>query len=262
MSRSEQLAKARAALAQEGKSPRELGDDARLKVLNWIYQWGYSTSTCIQAMLGRTSGGYSQKLVRQGWLVATKTESGSPEYYFTLSERGLQEAERYASILLPYPELDPYKVNQQHVRHYLIAQMATINALGSGVVMDHETERMCCQQGDKPGEKRPDVVWKMSSGLRIACEIELSAKWNRHLDQFVLGVARALQSNDNQPSRFDRFAVICDSPAILDRYRAAMMPNSPLNIWSKNQRNHWAIDKTITVPAWLIGRVDFQLIGR
>lgn len=257
-----QLAAARAVLADSGKSPRQLGIEARLKVLIWLYRWGYASADGIQSMLGRTVGGYAQKLVRQGWLVATKTESGSPEYCFTLSVRGLEEAERYTPILLKYPEIDPYRVNQQQIRHYLIAQSATVNALNSGAVVEYETERMYSHSGDRPGEKRPDVVWTMASGLRIACEIELSAKWERHLDQFILGIARALQSQNGQTAKFDRFAVITDSPAILRRYRDAMRPDAPLNIWSKNQRNHWAVDKSIKVPAWLIERVDFQLLGR
>lgn len=257
-----QLAAARLALAASGKSPRQIGEESRLQVIHWLYRWGYSSAACIQAMLGRTAGGYAQKLARQGWLVATKTESGSPVCYFTLSERGLQEAERHAHILLPYPEIDPYRVNQQQIHHYLTAQAATINALRNGVIEDYETERMYSQEGDKAGEKRPDFVWKMTSGLRIAGEIELSAKWARHLDEFVLGIARALHFQSGQQARFNRFAIISDSRAILERYSTAMQPNAPLKLWTKNQRNHWMIDKTIAVPAWLIEKVDFQLIER
>lgn len=257
-----QLAEARAMLSASGKSPRKIGEESRLKVIQWLYRWGYSSTSCIQELLGRTAGGYAQKLTRQGWLVATKTESGIPAHYFTLSERGLQEAERHADSLLLYPEIDKYRVNQQQIRHYLIAQMVTINALCNGAIVDYETERMYSQQGDKPGEKRPDFVWEAASAHRIAGEIELSAKWAKHLDEFVLGIVRALHHQNVQPAKFNRFVIISDSPAIIERYRKVMTPGEKLNIWKKNQRSHWVVDKTTTVPAWLIDKVDFQLIDR
>ncbi len=58
-----------------------------------------------------------------------------------------------------------------------------------------------------------------------------------------------------------RFAIVTDSPAIARRYEAAMQPGVDLPIWKKNQRAHWEVEKVIPVPAWLIERVDFQLIG-
>jgi hypothetical protein len=257
-----QLAEARAALAASGKSPRRIGEESRLKVIQWLYRWGYSSSSCIQELLERTAGGYAQKLARQGWIVATKTESGIPASYFTLSERGQQEAERHTDILLQYQEIDPYRVNQQQIRHYLIAQIATINALRNLIVVSYETERMYSKQGDKPGKKRPDFVWKAASGHLIAGEIELSAKWARRLDEFVLAIANALQTTNEKPAQYSRFVIVSDSPAIIERYREAMSPGAKLDIWKKNQRSHWVIDKTIIVPAWLINKVDFQLIER
>lgn len=257
-----QLAAARAVLAASGKSPRQIGEESKLKVIEWLYRWGYTSSTIIQLLLGRTSAGYAQKLERQGWLVATKTASGIPATFFTLTEQGLQEAERHAEALYRYPEIDPYKINQQLIRHDLLAQSSTVNALNAGAISSYETERMFAQEGDKSGVKRPDVVWLTKSGHRVAVEIELSAKWTRDLDEFVLGIARALQSASDKPSKYSRFAIISDSKAIVDRYRKAMQPGTPLSLWQKNQRNHWVIDKAIKVPDWLIGKVDFQLIGK
>src|SRR5450759_4899907 len=57
-----QLAAARAALAASGKSPRRLGEESRLKVIEWIYRWGYTSATIVQLLIGRTSAGYAQKL--------------------------------------------------------------------------------------------------------------------------------------------------------------------------------------------------------
>ena len=256
-----QLTAARAVLAAKGKSPREIGLESRIKVLSLIYRWGYTSSTLVQLFLNRTSGGYAQKLVKQGWITSTKTESGTPAAYFTLTERGLQEAERHTKALYRYTEIDPFKVNQKQIRHYLLAQNATLNGLHASTISFYETERMLPQTGDQSGIKRPDVVWHTLAGLKVGVEIELSAKWARNLDEFVLGIARALHATESQSSKFDRFVIISDSPAIISRYQTAMQPNADLSIWEKNSRNHWVIEKTIKVPAWLINKVDFHLLG-
>jgi len=173
---------------------------------------------------------------------------------------GLQEAERFAPELYRYPESDPYKVNQKLLRHNLLAQKITVEAIRTGLVSSFETERMFAQDGDKSGVKRPDVVLVTTNNLRIGIEVELSAKWSRDLDDFVLGILRALDTSTHK-SHYSRFTVASDSPAIIDRYKKAMVPGARLNIWVKNQRNHWVVDKTISVPDWLIQKVDFKLIG-
>ncbi len=255
-----QLAAARAVLSATGKSPRQIGEESRLAVIQWVYHWGYSSATSIQELLERTAAGYAQKLARQGWLQAVNTESGTPKCYFTLSELGLQEAERHAERLLRYPEIDPYRVNQKLIRHDLIAQYATINALNAGLAVDYLTDRMFNQSGNKAGEKIPDVVWVTVSGLHIGVEVELSAKWDRDLDQFVIGVIRALMPQNDKPAKYDRFAIITDSPAIKKRYSDAFQPDADLSIWKKDDRQHWVIDKTIKIPAWVISKVDFRLL--
>lgn len=255
-----QLAAARAVLAATGKSPRQIGEESRLAVIQWIYRWGYSSATSIQLLLGRTVAGYAQKLARQGRLQAVNTESGTPKCYFTLSELGVQEAERHAEVLLRYPEIDPYRVNQKLIRHNLISQHATINSMHAGLAVDYLTERMINQAGNQPGEKIPDVVWLTTSGLSIGVEIELSAKWERDLNQFVLGVIQALSSKNDKPAKYDRFAIITDSPAIKKRYSDAIQPETPLPLWKKDDRQHWVIEKTTKVPDWVISKVDFHLL--
>lgn len=256
----EQLKAARTSLAERGSSPRKISLESRMTIINWNYLWGYTSSSIIQDRLGRTSGGYGNKLAAQGWLTATKTESGIPRVFYTLTEMGLQEAERYAPELYRYPESDPYRVNQKLLRHNLLAQKITIDAIRSGLISGFETERMLAKKGDKSGVKRPDVVLITTNKLRIGIEVELSAKWARDLDDFVLGIVRALDSTTHE-SNFSRFTIASDSPAIIDRYKKAMAPGARLNTWVKNQRNHWVVDKTIMVPDWLILKIDFQLIG-
>ena len=258
----QQLEDAREALANSGKSPRRIADESRLAVLDWIYRWGYTSSPLIQVLLAKTSGGYALKLSKQGWLSATRTESGMPPAFFTLTVQGLEEACHHTSGLYRYPETDPYRVDQRLIRHNLLAQKITINALETGAITRFETERMFLVEGDKSGVKHPDIVWITDSGLRIGIEVELSAKWDRDLDEFILGILRALRPDNNIPAQYSRFLIVSDSQAIIDRYKKAMSPGSKLNAWKKNQRKHWLVDHSIAIPDWLIEKIDFQLIDR
>lgn len=249
----EQLALAREKLKSLGKSPTLIGKENRLKVFDLIYRWGYTTSSIAQGYLGITKGGYLQKLSDQGLLKKTKTESGKPTHIYTLSESGLQEAERHAESSIRYIEIDPYRINQQLLRHNLIAQELTINSLIAGVIDDYISERTLAVK-DVAMQKRVDVVWKKAQSS-IAVEVELSKKWERDLDDFILKIHSAIADK-----KYDRFIVFSDSKAIVNGYAEAMKPGASVRIWQKNDRGNWKTESTMVVPAWLIDKVSFQLI--
>jgi hypothetical protein len=207
------------------------------------------------------------KLERAGLIVATRTEAGgitkgTPAFYYTLTQSGQEMAERFSEQLIRCPEVtDRYKVNQQQIRHSLVAQVATAKAIIAGTAIKYETERMFDADGDQASVKRPDVVWTLPSEARIAVEVELSAKWDRRLDEFVHGIAVGLAGNEDRTARFDRFMIVTDSPAIIRRYSDAIQPGRDIQIWTKNARQQWCVDHIVPVPKWLIERVDFHLIG-
>jgi hypothetical protein len=254
MGKMEQLQLARAKLKETGQSPTVIGRSNLLKVLLLIYRWGYTTPSITQLLLGITKGGYLQKLTEQGWLKKVTTESGNPQAIYTLTETGLGEAERNAAIQIRYVEIDPYRINQQLLRHNLLAQEITINALKSGVIDDYRSERMLSTQ-DKPGQKRVDACWLKSQTIKIGIEIELSKKWDRKLDEFVGGVINALENNI-----YSQFIIFSDSPAIISAYSLAMQPDTTYRTWKKNNKGVWQVDEVKKVPAWLVNKVSFQLI--
>lgn len=131
-----QLAFARNKLKEIGKSPTELGKLNRLKTLDLIYRWGCTSPSIVQNFLGMTKGGYLHRLSAQGLLKKVRTESGVPEFIYTLTEAGLQEAERHALKPIRYPEIDPYKISQQLIRHNLLCQEITMNSLKAGTIDD------------------------------------------------------------------------------------------------------------------------------
>lgn len=234
-----QWAGARAALERSGISTRQLGEESRRKALEWIYRWGFSSSAVVQDLLNRKSGGYAQQLTKQGWLKATKTGSGTPATTFTLTKMGLQEAERHATEFLPYIERKPYKVRQPQIRHYLLAQMATIYMRNAEVLIEYSTERMFAQCKNKPGIKRPDIIWEISWDLggskTIGVEIELTQKYGKTLDKFIIDIIQALTQVDDIPAKYDFFIIISDSIEILNNYRAAMSPKRKISVKGKNE---------------------------
>lgn len=255
------LSAARTTLVNTGKNPQQLAEENRLKVISWIYLWGYTTPGIIQSLLNRTSAGYGKRLAETGWLNATKTASGTPAKFFTLTNQGLEFAEHHATKQFRYPELDPQRVDQRLTRHNLTSQIATVNLLNAGLIQGYETERMFSIGGDQPNIKRPDVVWNSQNGLKIAVEIELTGKWDRDLDKFIFEIIQALKSDESHTAKFDRFAIVSDSQATLNRYSEAMQPNVNLKIWQKNNRQYWEVKETIQIPSLLISKINFHLLG-
>lgn len=237
----------------EGVSPRERGRQKQAAVLDWVYRWGHSTADIIRQVSGQQANGYAKRLTEKGLLRATKTESGSPKQYFTLTQSGLEDVERRAYDLHNYVEIDPYRVNQQQLRHYMLAQRATINAIDEDEIDDFLTERMT-HAADTTGKKRPDVTWIMPNESRWGIEIELSAKWDRRLDQFVFDICNALANKE-----YARFCVVTDSHAIESRYRQAFA-QSQIPTWTKNGRGHWEKTGAVNLPSELLDQVTFLFL--
>lgn len=247
------MKRARDAAKLNGKSPTARGKEKMNAALNWVYRWGSTSSTLIDLVGGAQGRGLAARLVRQGLLARTRTESGGglaniPIAILTLTELGLQEAERRSDELLQY-DLDPYKVRQVQLRHDYLAQWYTVLALQAGKITDFLTERQLVQRS-AANLKQPDVVW-LNEERRTAVEIELSAKWGRNLDQFVYASILSLLNKQDKPRLFDSLGIFSDSPAILRRYQAAFAPGAKLRTWEKDGQRRWVINSELSVPDWM-----------
>lgn len=245
-----------------GTSPREIGLAKTRQALDWIYRWGAASATTIDALSGVARRGLAARLVKQGLLAKTRTESGGakgvPQYFLTLTRAGVEEVERWRADLLPY-ETDPYRVRQQLLRHSELAQRATANSLLKGTINGYQTEKEAAT-ASAAGIKQPDVVWQLPDGQLMAVEVELSAKWRRDFDQFIFGCIEALARPPDGRARFDRLAFITDSPAILRRYKAAFAPGAAFGQWKKDQHGRWQLAGSHVVPTWMGGKVTWRLL--
>ena len=247
-----------------GQSPRQRGQEKTRLALDWVYRWGWSTPSTIDLIGGSNRRGLAARLVRVGLLRETRSESGGavrgvPAKILTLTEVGQSEIERLRDELLPY-DRDPYRIRQDQLRHYQIAQSATAQSLRDGKIAGFQTEQEIAE-ASASGVKQPDVVWLLPGGQRIGVEIELTAKWGRDLDQFIRAslIALSQQKNQQRP-RFDLIAIVTDSPAILRRYRSALEPGATFKLWQKDQRNHWQATGPANVPESARGKILWKLI--
>ena len=254
------LAKARAAL--NGQSPRLIGAQKQRIALDWIYRWGWSSATILDLATGGGRTGLATRLVKNGLLAATKTESGgvkgAPNSLLTLTSKGLDEAERHCVDLIQY-DVDPYRIDQTKLRHDGLAQRATANSLNSGSTKHFKTPKELAAKSDKE-TKQPDVIWITKDDKRIGIEIELSAKWERRLDQFVNSCIISMSAEANAINCVDRIYLVSDSKAIITRYKEALTPDRLYKLWSKNDRGFWMSDKLTKVPEWTKDKISFQFI--
>jgi len=257
------LAMARQAMAEAGISPRARGVEKQRTALDWIYRWGWTSPSVLDSVAGGVRSSLSSRLVKKGLLKATKTESGGglkdiPMQILTLTELGCEEVERLREDLIQY-ELNPYKIDQTKLRHDQLAQKATIAALNNKTIIDFKTPRELSAKSEK-NMKQPDVLWILAEGMRMGIEVELSAKWERKLDEFVYSCIKALKRTQEHEPQFDFIGLMSDSRAILKRYTEAFKPGSPLVIWKKNDRGFWSQDKTVKIPEWVDGKIICEFL--
>jgi hypothetical protein len=255
---------ARAVLKEKlaGRSTLERGKERTMTALEWIYRWGWASSTTIEILVGTQRSGLAQRLVKSGLVMGTKTQSRRnekflPGSFFTLTVDGKHMVEANRTEPMHY-EHRPDRVNQNHLLHDEMAQRATAERLASGVISDYRSEKEM-KAKSQTGVKHPDVAWLYPCGKKVSVEIELSPKWERDLDVFVHSSLLSL-STKNGPARFEELVFITDAPAIFKRYQEALKPAAKFWTWQKNESGRWVKDEQKTVPDWATERITWELV--
>lgn len=242
-------------------SPKEVQRQNLAKVLGWLYRWGYSTSDILSDLLGRKNRSHALRLVNAGWIQAVSIK-GYPTYY-VLTEKGLAEAIHHSPILLEYKESDPYRVHLPTLHHNLIAQKEAIAALVW--YPDFITPRMYQFDKDSRPLKISDLILvdKIRSdsnelvNLLTGVEIELTPKWNHHLDMFVTNIV-----DDIQFQRLHKVLIISDSKAIRKRYKNAFQSGTRVKRWEKASGNKFIDTRDdLVIPEWVFKHVFIREVG-
>jgi hypothetical protein len=81
-----------------GKTPLQIGAEKTQTALNWVYRWGWSSPFTVDMLGGSARRGLAARLVKNGLLRSTRTQSGGavrgvPAQILTLTETGQAEVE-------------------------------------------------------------------------------------------------------------------------------------------------------------------------
>lgn len=251
--------------AQSLGKPREIQRQNLIRVLVWVYHWGFSTADIISDLLGRKNRSHARRMEKDGWLCSVSIK-GCPTYY-TLTEKGLAVAENEspARKLLDYKEVDPYRVHIPTVNHELIAQTETLAALKHGYFEDYLTPRMYVFPKDSTPKKIPDVIlvryFRAALGNEMvaeltAVEIELTTKRGIKLDQFATNMLE-----DIGEQIFRRFLIVTDSKAVFKHYEAQLKPKNQIKLWDCTKIKPVDTGKVYIVPEWAPRFVLFREVG-
>jgi hypothetical protein len=240
-----------AAAALGDKSSRQVGKEKDLSALFWVYAWGWSSPSVVDFYASPNRRGIAARLVKKGFLSEHVTNSGkikgTPDKVLTLTRDGISEVEAFLTEdqLLNYPSQCEKIIAWNHLRHDLLTQKYTAQALANGTITGYLTPRQTAQKSDK-NTKQHDVIWILKDNKKIGVEVELSAKWDRDLDDFVRKCIFSASKN----GQVNAIGILSHSPAIIERYRSALKIGASYQIWEKNTSGKWYVKQTRTVPEW------------
>jgi len=243
-----QLAEARLAFQSSGKSTRQVGNEKNFSAMLWVYKWGFSSASVIDFFVNPNRRGVCSRLLKQGFFANHEMDGGGlkgvPLQLITLTQDGVAKVESMLSEnqLLQYPTSGEKLINQQKIRHDILMQRYTVEALNGKKITDFLTPRQTAQKSDK-NRKEHDAIWILQNDEKLGVELELTAKWERDLDDFVrkcvLSVAK---------KQVDKIGILSPSQAIIDRYKFALKKGANYHIWEKNDAGRWRIEATPKVP--------------
>lgn len=259
----------RRAAALAGRSPRAVGAMKDAAALAWVYRWGWSSASVIDAHASPGRRGVAARLVRRGLLVATPSPSGrgvrgAPAEVLTLTPDGVAEVEAVLppAEVIPYPTAADRTIPWHQLRHDSLVQMWTARRLGQGVIDGYVTPRQLAGRPSGAGEKQPDAVWRWPGVGAVAVELELTAKREREQAQAALALLRAIRPKTatDAGGGYDAAVILSHSAAILDRWRRSLTPGETLPTYERDPSRHWRRAGSRVVPDWARGRVLLQLV--
>ena len=234
-----------------GQSPHDRARQKQQIVCKWVYYHGVSTAEIINQVAGQKAPGYAKKLVEKGLLVASRTISGSPKYFYTLSKAGLNLASEFSIAPIEYKCLSPSKLSQTIFDHNFAVQKISLAAREYG--FKYQTQAQVALKHTL-GAKIPDGVLVDKDNNKIAIEVEFSQKFGRTLDMMISAIANSLDKNE-----YTCYFIFARSQAIIKNYSKAILPGEVIDHWEKNKNGIWVTNEENRrkVPDWLHEKVFF-----
>lgn len=255
----------------DGSNPRKRGREKDLAALLWVYRWGWSSSSIINAIASPSRAVVAARLVRGGALETLFVEHAGgiadvPANVLVLTPDGVELAESQLNEdgFIGYPR-DPRRlIVWRQLRHDLIVQRATARQLNAGRINAFITPRELAAQSQF-AIKQPDVVW-IKNDLKIAVELELTAKVGREFHQTIYALLQSVFPGDPKTKTkggpWDVVLIASNSKAILGRYRAALTPGAQLQRYERDSQKRWYASRIMQIPDWAGTKFQFYEIEK
>lgn len=235
------------------RNTRELMYKNEMKIISWLYKWGFSTANILKSLLGTAQIGSVRTLERNGKVTRERTFMGGFWYAFHLTELGVMAAEARLDENFEYPELTKEKVVTSHFFHDLYTQAITLVAIKKGVCIDFLTPRMTGFAA-KEGLKIPDVIWLNDKNEATSVEIEVNQKWERKLDIFLGKIVENIESGE-----MTNGVIFTPSKATAKNYNQSL-GRKTIPIWSRKSGGIWRLEREVTVRQVVRDRISIIYI--
>lgn len=266
-SKPSRTAVARAALAKKlgGMSPLEKGRERERTALEWIYRWGWASSTTLELLVDTKRSGLALRLIKNKLMISTDTEGITKKYvpgaYLTLTKQGHEQIEDQLELGLDYSPNE--RPNLANLKHDEIVQRRTASALVHGAIKGYVTEK---EMADKyrDGIKNPDVLWIFKDGTKAAIEVELTQKFGRDLDVFVRSNIISLLKKERDAHSPDFIYIITTNLTLRKNYERAFAPGAPYFKWFKDKdKNRWVKeDAPGNVPEIIKDKIMWEIMDK
>lgn len=238
------------AAALDGMTPRQKGAEKAAQALEWIYKWGWSTSSVIAQLAGTgKNSALGARLVKNGWakrqpIRIVSSYKVTPTDILTITPEGVAELTALQDEL-PRSRNGAVgkRIIKKDVIHDLLVQTLTLQYMDRtldaipgpfrerhGVVRGFATAHQISD--DIRQRKIPDAIWFMENGKRLAIELELSPKFGRELDVFIS--RHCEMQKKNAKGRVDGLLTFFSSPYSAERYTDAMKAGVEVKYWLWN----------------------------
>ena len=238
-----------------GESSIQRHKNKTYKVCKWILFHGIVSAEVIKMVAQQKNNSLPKQMVIEGLLFETKTTSGTPKFFYTLTRTGMDFATSFSRDYVDYNKyLSPLKLSQANFQHDLQIQKLSLMAIRKFGIKYLSQSQMMIRQ--TRGVKVPDGLWLDNSNKKIAIEVEYSQKFGRVLDMTISSILESLREG-----RYDYYFYFVRSQIIQTNYSEAMKGGKVISKHVKNDKNIWIKDmKNIEiVPDWLSEKVFFLM---
>lgn len=225
------------------------------RIIAWIYNWGFSISPILTAVIGaKYRSSTITRIAKQHKISRVETYLRSPSFAYCLTSSGVSIAEARLEKNVNYQEIFKEKVITLHFTHDLTAQALTMIALQRGVAVDYASPRMTGLSA-KEDVKIPDAIWSAPNETMIAIEVETEQKWEKKLDNFLAKTIESIESGD-----IYECLVISPSKATVRNYQKSLERQS-IPVWSKKSGGIWRLERNVDVRQEARARISILYVS-